>query len=90
MKLISKTLLAGAAALLLAPMSAVAAPRDCGEVCKPTGSCNWLCDNGGDVITCGEYGLCSGASPVAPSEPQAAAQPKPSEELVCRAPAAKA
>ncbi|RKG75558.1 hypothetical protein [Corallococcus terminator] len=92
MKLISKTVFASIAALFLAPMTAAAAPRPCEIQCTYNGSCSLLCDNGGEVITCGDFGVCAGASPVAPSEPQAAAQPAPSEdaELVCRAPAAEA
>ncbi|MCY1047462.1 hypothetical protein OV208_39555 [Corallococcus sp. bb12-1] len=92
MKLLSKTVFASIAALFLAPMTAVAAPRPCELQCKYNGSCTLLCDNGGDVITCGEFGVCAGALQAEPSEPQAAAQPAPSEdaELVCRAPAAEA
>ncbi|NOK23109.1 hypothetical protein [Corallococcus carmarthensis] len=89
----SKTLLA-AASLFLLPLSASALPPDCDSQCKPTRSCTLLCTMGSSVITCGEYGICSGASPVAPSDPRASAQPAPAQadeaEPVCRAPADQA
>ncbi|MBZ4331568.1 hypothetical protein NR800_08730 [Corallococcus interemptor] len=89
---LSKTLLAGAVGLILAPLTALAAPRPCELQCKPTSSCAYLCDNGGEVITCAEFGICSGLSPAAPSEPQASVQPAPSDdvpEAACRAPEAR-
>ncbi|WP_223631589.1 hypothetical protein [Corallococcus sp. EGB] len=91
----TKTLLAGAVGLFLLPLTAGAAPRPCPEQCKPTSSCGLLCDNGGEIIRCSEYGICSGLLQVAPSEPQASAQqPAPAQaddaELVCRAPVEQA
>ncbi|MBN8233008.1 hypothetical protein JYK02_36390 [Corallococcus macrosporus] len=90
---LSKTLLAGAVGLFL-PLAAVAAPNPCDFACRPTGSCDWLCTDGGVRTTCGEYGVCTGALPAAPSEPQASAQ-QPAQtddasEAVCRAPVEQA
>ncbi|CAM3721734.1 hypothetical protein G4177_14355 [Corallococcus sp. ZKHCc1 1396] len=90
MKLISKTVFASIAALFIAPMTAVAGPNPCEEVCTYNGSCSLLCDNGGDYVRCGDIGVCGGALQAEPSEPQAAAQPVQDAELVCRAPSAQA
>ncbi|NNC21845.1 hypothetical protein HRD49_21730 [Corallococcus exiguus] len=86
----SKLLLA-AASMLLLPLTASARPPECDNQCSPTRSCTLLCTMGSSVITCGEFGVCSGALPVQPSEPQASAQqPAPAQaddtEAVCRAP----
>jgi hypothetical protein len=87
-----KTLFA-AAALLIAPLTASAAPNPCSFACRPTGSCAWLCTDGSTRTTCGEYGVCAGALAQAePSEPQASAEQAAAAEAedteaVCRAPA---
>ncbi|RYZ42029.1 MAG: hypothetical protein EOO71_09845 [Myxococcaceae bacterium] len=92
MKMISKTFLAGAAVLFLAPLTASALPLQCDQRCKPTTPCTIVCAVGGFVITCGDYGTCAGASRVAPSEPQASVQPTTTEDadLTCHEPAPEA
>lgn len=82
-------------ALLLAPLTASARPPDCTNDYCETVSCSALCLEAGRITTCGGYGVCIGASPVAPSEPQASVQPTPSQieeeasEAVCREPEAR-
>lgn len=93
MKLLSRSLLL-APVVLLAPLSASALPPDCDVQCKPTRSCTLLCTDISSVITCGEYGVCSGALPVQPSEPQASVQTAPessdeASDLICREPEAR-
>ncbi|GMT99029.1 hypothetical protein KH5H1_31480 [Corallococcus caeni] len=91
----SKSLFAVAAALFLAPITAGAAPNPCDVACRPTGSCSWLCTDGSVRTTCGEYGVCAGVLPAAPSEPQASVQSAPAQndddasEAVCREPEAR-
>ncbi|WP_158625833.1 hypothetical protein [Corallococcus carmarthensis] len=57
--------------------------------------CTGLSSSPDIIITCGDIGVCIGASPVAPSEPQASAQPAPAQadedasEAVCREPEAR-
>lgn len=57
MKLFSKSLLAGLAALALAPASASALPPDCDYQCTETPACWLVCTVpwGSRVITCGEW-----------------------------------
>ncbi|AGC44070.1 hypothetical protein MYSTI_02754 [Myxococcus stipitatus DSM 14675] len=43
MKLISKSLFAGVAALVLSPLSASALPPDCDEICWELEACNTTC-----------------------------------------------
>jgi len=43
MKLISKSLFAGVAALVLAPLSALALPPDCDEICVESEPCDTTC-----------------------------------------------
>ncbi|WP_342380754.1 hypothetical protein NVS55_13930 [Myxococcus stipitatus] len=43
MKLISKSLFAGVSALVLAPLSALALPPDCDEICAEFEACNTTC-----------------------------------------------
>ena len=82
-------------ALLLAPLTASARPPDCTNDYCETVPCTALCLEAGRITTCGGYGICIGASPVAPSEPQASVQPAPSQteedasEAVCREPEAR-
>lgn len=43
MKSISKTLFAGVAALVLAPLSALALPQDCDDICGESEPCDTTC-----------------------------------------------
>lgn len=43
MKLISKSLFAGVSALVLAPLSALALPPDCDDICVEFEACNTTC-----------------------------------------------
>ncbi|MBN8233006.1 hypothetical protein JYK02_36380 [Corallococcus macrosporus] len=92
MNLLRRSLLL-APALLLAPMTASARPPDCTNAWCETQQCATLCLEAGHIITCGDYGVCVGASPVAPSEPQASVQSSQAEEdaseAVCREPEAR-
>ena len=47
------------AGLFVAP-AAQALPQQCDEKCTFTTPCNILCAMGRFVITCGDYGICSG------------------------------
>ncbi|RYZ42030.1 MAG: hypothetical protein EOO71_09850 [Myxococcaceae bacterium] len=92
MKLFSKALFAGAAALLLSPLTSFAAGFDCESVCSPIKSCIFRCSMAdGSIITCREYGVCKGPI-IEPAAPQMPVQPPSSEdsEPVCRAPDAPA
>lgn len=57
MKRISKTLLAGFTAWLLAPLSALALPPDCDVVCVEFESCDSTCAVpwGSRIINCGRW-----------------------------------
>ncbi|NVJ25010.1 hypothetical protein HUW62_27660 [Myxococcus sp. AM011] len=57
MKLFSKSLLVGVAALALSPTSASALPRDCDERCLSTTPCWVVCALPWNttVVTCGEW-----------------------------------
>jgi len=57
MNLFSKSLLAGLAALALAPSSASALPPDCDDQCQDTPPCWLVCTvpGGRRIITCGEW-----------------------------------
>ena len=57
MKFFSKSLLASAAVLTLAPASALALPPDCDVKCTGTASCSSICAKpwSFEVLTCGEW-----------------------------------
>ena len=92
MNLFSKSLLAGAVALVLAPLSALALPESCDVVCDVSTPCTIRCAAGSRVVTCGQYGLCAGMG-FTHTEEETLATVDPREatpreaEPVCREPA---
>ena len=90
MNLFSKRLFA-AAALVLAPLSALALPQSCDVVCDDGTPCSTRCAAGNKVVTCGQYGLCAGSGLEQPEETLASVDSREAStaeaELVCRAPA---